>query len=45
MADLRTRGVTFRGEPAEQRWGTAVTIVLPGDVEMLLYQPRHPTAV
>jgi len=45
MADLGTRGVTFRGEPEEQRWGTAVTMILPGDLEMLLYQPRHPTAV
>jgi len=44
MAELRERGVGFHGEPEEQRWGTAVTMVLPGGVEMLLYQPRHPTA-
>jgi hypothetical protein len=42
--DLRARGVTFRGEPEEQSWGTGVTMVLPGGVEMLLYQPRHPLA-
>ena len=44
MAELRERGVTFSGEPVEHRWGTAVTMRLPGDVEMLLYEPRHPTA-
>jgi catechol 2,3-dioxygenase-like lactoylglutathione lyase family enzyme len=44
MAELRARGVDFHGEPEEHTWGTAVTMRLPGDVEMLLYQPRHPTA-
>jgi hypothetical protein len=44
MAELRAKGVSFRGEPAEQRWGTSVPMVLPGGIEMLLYQPRHPTA-
>jgi len=44
MAELRGRGVSFHGEPEEQRWGTSVTMVLPGGIEMLLYQPRHPTA-
>ena len=44
MDELRASGVTFRGEPEEQSWGTGVTMVLPGGVEMLLYEPRHPTA-
>ena len=44
MDELRARGVTFRGEPEEQSWGTGVTMVLPGGVEMLLYEPRHPIA-
>ncbi len=44
MAELRSKGVTFRGEPEPQAWGLAVTMILPGGVEMLLYQPRHPTA-
>ena len=44
MNDLRAKGVGFKGEPQELAWGTAVTMILPGDVEMLLYEPRHPTA-
>jgi hypothetical protein len=45
MADLRTKGVEFAGEPVEQGWGVAVTMVLPGGVELLLYEPRHTTAI
>jgi hypothetical protein len=44
MSDLRERGVTFDAEPEERDWGTAVTMILPGGVAMLLYEPRHPTA-
>src|SRR5262245_49967384 len=44
MDELRARGITFLGEPEQQTWGTAVTMRLPGDVEVLLYEPRHPTA-
>ncbi len=45
MAELSARGVEFRGEPAEARFGTAVTMVLPGGVELMLYEPRHVTAI
>ncbi|MFL5865014.1 MAG: extradiol dioxygenase [Solirubrobacteraceae bacterium] len=44
MTELRAKGVRFNGEPEERGWGAAVTMILPGGVEMLLYQPRHPTA-
>jgi hypothetical protein len=44
MTDLAAKGVEFNGRPEQRRWGTAVTMLLPGGVEMLLYQPRHPTA-
>ena len=44
MAELSAKGITFRGEPQEQRWGLSTTMVLPGDVEFLLYEPRHPIA-
>jgi hypothetical protein len=45
VAELRDKGVEVRGEPEQRRFGRAVTLVLPGDVEVLLYQPEHPTAV
>lgn len=45
MDELRAKGVDFRGEPTDQGWGIAVPMVLPGDVEMLLYEPRHTTAI
>ncbi|MBV9412310.1 MAG: extradiol dioxygenase [Acidimicrobiia bacterium] len=45
MTELREKGVEFKGEPHEERWGLVATMVLPGGVEMLLYEPRHPTAI
>lgn len=45
MTELSAKGVQFRGEPADQGWGVVITMVLPGDVEMLLYEPRHQTAI
>ena len=44
MTDLRAKGVRFKGDPEERGWGIAVTMILPGGVEMLLYEPSHPTA-
>ena len=41
MTELRAKGVEFRGEPADHGWGVVTTMVLPGGVEMLLYEPRH----
>ena len=45
IADLRAKGIEFRGEPENQGFGIVTTMVLPGGVEMLLYEPRHPTAI
>jgi catechol 2,3-dioxygenase-like lactoylglutathione lyase family enzyme len=45
VADLRARGVEVRGEPQEARWGMTTIVVLPGDLEVMLYEPRHPTAI
>src|SRR2546421_12957857 len=44
-ADLRAKGIEIRGEPEAMSWGVGVTMVLPGGVEVFLYQPRHPTAI
>jgi hypothetical protein len=44
-AELRAKGVHIRGEPEDRGFGSVVTMVLPGDLEVLLYEPHHPTAV
>jgi hypothetical protein len=41
MSELRAKGVRFRGEPTEESFGITTTMVLPGGLEMLLYQPTH----
>lgn len=45
VAELRAKGIEFRGEPEDKGFGVGVTMVLPGGVDVLLYQPKHPTAV
>jgi predicted enzyme related to lactoylglutathione lyase len=43
VAELREQGIEVRGEPEDMGFGVGATIVLPGGVEMLLYEPRHAT--
>jgi hypothetical protein len=45
VADLRSRGIDVRGEPEDEGWGITTTLALPGKVEVMLYEPRHPTAI
>ena len=45
IADLAAKGVEFEGTPEAGGFGTFVTMVLPGGVRMLLYEPRHATAI
>jgi hypothetical protein len=45
VAELSGKGIEFQGEPAELDFGIGVTMLLPGGVEVLLYEPRHPTAI
>ena len=44
IAELRSKGIEFAGEPRDQRYGIVTTMVLPGGLHVDLYQPRHPTA-
>ena len=41
MTELRAKGIEFRGEPQEESFGVTTTMLLPGGVEILLYEPRH----
>lgn len=45
VAELATQGIVFEGTPNDVGWGVVTTMVLPGDVKVLLYEPRHSTAV
>jgi hypothetical protein len=45
MAELKAKGIEFEREPEDLGFGIASTMVLPGDVHVMLYQPRHATAV
>jgi len=45
MTDLRAKGIEFGGEPTEEGYGLSATMLLPGGLEMQLYQPHHPTAI
>jgi len=41
--DLERTMAEFRGEPEEESFGMTTTMLLPGGVEILLYEPRHQT--
>jgi hypothetical protein len=45
VRELRTKGIRIPGEPKDEGWGVTVMMSLPGGVDVMLYQPRHPTAV
>jgi catechol 2,3-dioxygenase-like lactoylglutathione lyase family enzyme len=42
MNELRAKGIEIRGEPEDRGWGIATTMALPGGVDVILYEPRHP---
>lgn len=45
VSDLRDSGVVVKGEPTDVGFGIEVGLQLPGGVDVLLYEPRHPTAI
>lgn len=45
VRELRAKGVEIPGEPEDAGYGITVTMILPGGVEVQLYEPRHPMAV
>lgn len=45
VADLRAKGLEVRGDPQDEGYGITTTLVLPGGLEMMLYEPRHPTVI
>lgn len=45
IEELRSKGIEIPGEPEDEGFGITVTMRLPGDVEVMLYEPRHPTTI
>lgn len=45
LAELREKGIEVKGEPEDEGFGITVMIGLPGGVEVMLYEPRHPVAL
>ena len=45
VEELRSKGLEVRGDPEEEGFGITTTLVLPGGLEIMLYEPRHPTAI
>ena len=45
VGELKGKGIRIAGEPEDHGWGITVMMVLPGDLEVMLYQPRHPVAI
>jgi catechol 2,3-dioxygenase-like lactoylglutathione lyase family enzyme len=43
-AELEAKGATFTGDITDEGFGLTVTMDLPGAGQILLYEPRHPTA-
>jgi hypothetical protein len=45
IRQLRDKGIRIDGEPEDEGWGITVMMALPGGVEVMLYEPRHPVAI
>ena len=45
VRELRGKGIVVQGEPVDEGFGVTVMLNLPGGVEVMLYEPRHPVAI
>ena len=45
VTELRAKGVQVDAEPKNEGWGITTMMSLPGGVRVMLYQPRHATAI
>ena len=44
IAELESKGAAFTGPVEEQQFGITVMLKVPGADDIMLYEPRHPTA-
>lgn len=45
VRELRAGGLEVKGDPEDEGFGITTMLGLPGGVEVMLYQPRHPVAI
>jgi catechol 2,3-dioxygenase-like lactoylglutathione lyase family enzyme len=45
LRELRAKGIEIARDPRDDGWGITAVMVLPGGVEIMLYEPRHPMAI
>jgi hypothetical protein len=45
IRELRAKGIDVQGEPQDEGYGITVTLNLPGDCQVMLYEPRHSLAI
>ena len=45
VAELRSKGVQIDGEPKQESYGVVTTMTLPGNLKVMLYEPRHAMAI
>ena len=45
VRELRAKGIDVQGEPTDEGYGVTIPLKLPGGVEVMLYEPRHPVAI
>jgi predicted enzyme related to lactoylglutathione lyase len=45
IGELRARGIEINRAPKDEGWGITAMMTLPGGVELMLYEPRHPVVI
>jgi hypothetical protein len=45
VEELKQKGIEILDMPRDQGWGITVMVNLPGDLQVMLYQPKHPVAL
>jgi hypothetical protein len=45
IRELKAKGIRIEDEPEDEGWGISVMMTLPGQVHVMLYEPRHPVAI
>ena len=45
IRELQAKGIDVKGDPVDEGYGITVVLGLPGDVEVMLYEPRHAVAI